>query len=354
MTQEQLTLLNIGQNLDDLMNLDPRGYGVCRILYKASRAYAGEPVSMHAARVMQDTIKPGDLVYVFTGFVLLPHRKAEMDGICGAMHLVRAIALMGGTPVMIVPQANVHAIQALAPVVGLHYYDNVADAAAVHASVAVLPFTTDASKASACADAILAQGKPSLVLSTETAGANALGVYHNALGRDITELEAKSDLLFKRLGELGVPTIAVGDLGNEMGMGTLREHLVRWIPSAAPGSCQCGCGGGLVADTNADYVVTATVSDWGVYAMLAALAHLTGKYDLMATAERVREVITTASRSGMVDLYGWLIPAADGCDADFNATIAHLMRRCVENAAGLTETCRGWFEKVDALGFFEE
>ena len=32
MTKEELTLLNIGDDLDTLMNLDPRGYGVCRIL----------------------------------------------------------------------------------------------------------------------------------------------------------------------------------------------------------------------------------------------------------------------------------------------------------------------------------
>ena len=33
MTQKELTDLNIGENLDALANLDPRGYGVCRILY---------------------------------------------------------------------------------------------------------------------------------------------------------------------------------------------------------------------------------------------------------------------------------------------------------------------------------
>ena len=37
MTQHELTVLNLGQSLDDLANLDPRGYGVCKILYKASR-----------------------------------------------------------------------------------------------------------------------------------------------------------------------------------------------------------------------------------------------------------------------------------------------------------------------------
>lgn len=34
MDQKALTDLNIGENLDNLANLDPRGYGVCRILYK--------------------------------------------------------------------------------------------------------------------------------------------------------------------------------------------------------------------------------------------------------------------------------------------------------------------------------
>ena len=41
MTKEELTLLNIGDDLDTLMNLDPRGYGVCRILYDRARRFHG-------------------------------------------------------------------------------------------------------------------------------------------------------------------------------------------------------------------------------------------------------------------------------------------------------------------------
>ena len=37
MTQKELTVLNLGQSLDDLANLDPRGYGVCKILHSAAR-----------------------------------------------------------------------------------------------------------------------------------------------------------------------------------------------------------------------------------------------------------------------------------------------------------------------------
>jgi len=50
MTQEELTLENLGSSLDDLANLDPRGYGVCKILYKGARAYQGEPLTMNAAK----------------------------------------------------------------------------------------------------------------------------------------------------------------------------------------------------------------------------------------------------------------------------------------------------------------
>ena len=81
MNRDELEKRNVGENLDSLMNLDPRGYGVCRILYAGSRKVTGEPLTMHAAQKLTDTVKPGDLVYILTGFVLLPHKVPEMDGI---------------------------------------------------------------------------------------------------------------------------------------------------------------------------------------------------------------------------------------------------------------------------------
>ena len=49
MNRDELEKRNVGENLDTLMNLDPRGYGVCRILYAGSRKATGEPLTMHAA-----------------------------------------------------------------------------------------------------------------------------------------------------------------------------------------------------------------------------------------------------------------------------------------------------------------
>ena len=84
MTRDELEKRNVGENLDALMNLDPRGYGVCRILYAGSRAFTGEPLTMHAAQVLYDSVKENDLVYILVGFVLLPHRAG--DGRYGQRH----------------------------------------------------------------------------------------------------------------------------------------------------------------------------------------------------------------------------------------------------------------------------
>ena len=60
MTKEELTIFNVGCNLDTLMNLDPRGYGVCRILYDGARKFTGEPLSTNGAKGLIKNIKKGD------------------------------------------------------------------------------------------------------------------------------------------------------------------------------------------------------------------------------------------------------------------------------------------------------
>ena len=50
MNRTELTKLNVGYNLDWLMNLDPRGYGVCRILYDGAIKHTGKPLSLTEQR----------------------------------------------------------------------------------------------------------------------------------------------------------------------------------------------------------------------------------------------------------------------------------------------------------------
>lgn len=355
MNQRELTELNIGQNLDDLANLDPRGYGVCRILYGGARERQGGPLSMAAAKLILETVNKGDIVYILTGFVLVPHLRAETDGMVSSLLLARTLVkALDAKPVVICPAECMNAARNLAAEVGLHLFGTIAEAAALPYSMAAIEFTKSARAAPAQADSIVAQGLPSLVITIEAPGANASGFYHNAGGIDVSAHEAKSDILFEKLCALKVPSLSIGDLGNEIGMGAIRDHLARYIPGAAPGACVCGCGGGIAVATVADTIVTATVSDWGAYGVQAALAFFLGDLDVMQDGELEEAAIKTAARSGLIDMTGAPIPAIDGCGLRMHALIVELMRETVASALKLRGANERWFRLVDQLGYYQE
>ena len=347
MNAEQLACLNVGEDLDQLMNLDPRGYGVCRILYEGARKMTGEPLTMKCAKELKERLKENDVVYIITGFVLLSNKRAEMDGIISAMLLARALVKAYGVkPLIICPEENLVAVRNLSNNIGLHLYETIEELLEYPISIGVHSFTKDVNEAEEQADELMKQAFPKAVIAIEAPGANGKGVYHNALGKDLTCLEAKTDALFVKCKEAGVWNMAIGDLGNELGMGALENHLKKHIPYMDQNGCTCGCGGGSMAAVAADNIITATVSDWGGYGLIAATAYLNQDMDIMHTGEMEEEVIKTASNSGMVDMYGWLEYAIDGIPMDFHVHLVELMRKCVENTLKQKEKCSLWFEKV--------
>ena len=96
---------------------------------------------------------------------------------------------------------------------------------------------------------------PSLIVSIERPGIAADGRYYNMRKEDISEFTAKFDLFFQRCQ---CPSLAFGDGGNEIGMGNVKQALVGLdiIPSV----------------TTCDELVIASVSNWGVYGVIAALS----------------------------------------------------------------------------------
>lgn len=339
MNRDELEKRNVGENLDALMNLDPRGYGVCRILYAGSRKATGEPLTIHAAQTLVDAVKPGDLVYILTGFVLLPHKVPEMDGMVSSMLLARALVLaFGAKPIIVCPEDSVQAVKNCAAVVGLHIYEDIADVLELPMSMGVQHFTKDVSRAGDEADALLAQGMPAAVISIEAPGANDVGVYHNAGGLDVSALEAKSVVLWEKLRALGVPSVAIGDLGNEIGMGKIADHIRSFVPFTAHGECSCGCKGGILAASTADSIIT---------------AYLLRNIDILHTEEMEAEVMRTAARSGMIDMTGSLLPGIDGFNLKMNVSILSLMRQCTDYALRYSHNSDRWFGPVLAKHFFE-
>ncbi len=355
MDRVSLEKYNVGENLDMLMNLDPRGYGVCRILQPASRAAMGEPTAMHAAEAMCKVIKKDDIVYILTGFVLLPYKIPEMDGMISSVILCRALVqAFGAKPVIVCPVDCQEAVKNCGNTVGLHVHQDLEQLKAMPMSMGVVTFTKVLEDAPAQAAQMMQDYMPAAVISIEAPGSNEKGVYHNAVGKALVDMQARNDVLWQALVDAGVPNMAIGDLGNEIGMGTIAEHIVKYVPFAHAGGCQCGCGGGILSKTKTDNIITATVSDWGCYAFMAAIAYLKKDISILHDEAMEAAVMATGARSGLIDMTGSLIPGIDGFDTKMNVTIMSLMRQCTEYA--LNNSCKSehWFAPTLEKKFFED
>lgn len=352
MTNRELTIWNLGENLDKLMNLDPRGYGVCNILYAGARQYTGLPLSVNAAQKFIDTIHNGDLVYIITGFVLIPHNKAETDGMISSMTLADFLIRAFGVRVcFITPEECATAVKSACKYFGIHEC-SFEDLTTKKGNFSHIIFTKNFDEAKKSADYMTAKALPKAVISIEAPGRNEAGVYHNAVGRDITDVEAKTDILFEKLLEKGVFNIAIGDLGNECGMGAIKDHIKKYIPYADKKECSCGCGSGLLSKTAADNIITATVSDWGTNALMAAMAFIADKKEYFNTAKQQLELMELCASSGLIDMYGEHIPRIDGIGVEILCPIIELMNQLIRFPATVEEKTTAWFDKTIEKGFF--
>ncbi|MBS0518671.1 MAG: DUF4392 domain-containing protein [Proteobacteria bacterium] len=145
-------------------------------------------------------------------------------------------------------------------------------------------------------------------VAIERCGLGADGRPRNMRGVDVSPWTAPLDDLFTAGTWV---RIAVGDGGNEIGMGKLPPGLIaRTVPNGDRIACITGC----------DHLVVAGVSNWGAYGLMAALAlvrpdwspvidrFLTAKRDLMLTKAIVAKAGAvdgvTARNEATVDGFG--------------------------------------------------
>ena len=352
MNKKDLMLLNIGDDLDSLMNLDPRGYGVCRILYDGARRFTGEPLCVNGAKGLVNNVKKGEKVFILTGFVLLPWNEAETDGIISSTIFARfLINAFGAKPVMIVPEQCTKAIISMSRVLDFEVttdIDNIPDGA-----VCIVEYTKSKDEEEKQADEILSHGLPCAIISNEAPGRNKTGYYHNAVGVNTTDYEAKYDVLFKKCQKLGIYNLSIGDLGNEIGMAAIEEHIRKYIPYAEEGGCKAGTGFGILSDTAADNIITATCSDWGCSALMAATAFLLGDTSLFHSIEEQASAMDAAAGAGMLDMYGKARPYIDGIGKNINLPLIAMMKSIIEYPSTVEEKTAEWFSRTIDKGFFE-
>jgi hypothetical protein len=238
-------------------------------------------------------IEPG-VALITTGFYILKTGTPETDGPPGAVAIGQALERLGWRSLYVTDRVSQPVMEDLT------------------APEQVIGFpVTDAAASQRHAREILDRVRPTVLISIERCGRTRDGRYLNMRGLDVSRETAQVDFLFD--GE--IPSIGIGDGGNEIGMGNVAEAV------AASGS--------LVHDpcvTRVSRLVIASVSNWGGYGLVAALSSIAGR-DLLPTIEEEHRLVARTAALGAVDgTTGAADGRVDGFDPDVTAEILSDLR----------------------------
>lgn len=155
-----------------------------------------------------------------------------------------------------------------------------------------------------CVDPLNPGVLPAGIVYTERLGRAADGCYYNFRKIDISRWTPPLDGIAEEAARRGVVTVGIGDGGNEVGMGNFYDELCALLPAYK--DCLC------VVKT--DHALAADVSNWGAYALAAALSQLWGVWR-GAEIEDEAVMLKALASAGAVDGISRLAePTVDGFD----------------------------------------
>ena len=226
-----------------------------------------EPVLGDLAAACAALSQPaGQRVGVITGFYVprAEQPAAETDGPLGTAVLARVLSTLGAE-VEVATDAACHPVVAAA-----------LDAAGVPGALQPAWPDVDPSEWTHS-------------VAIERVGHGADGRHHNMLGADISDVTAPIDVMFENLR---VPKTAIGDGGNEVGMGRLDPELV---------AATVHLGATIRSVVGCDHLIVGGTSNWGAHALAALLAATAGVDAPALTEAGSRAILDAMVAAGAVD-----------------------------------------------------
>jgi hypothetical protein len=330
----------VGERIDQLISLDVPSRNVVSTLYNFAREKSENALCMQAAKLLKQKVKPGDVVFIATGWPDRPHiapEIAETDGPPGAAALARALHRgLGAIPIIFIESNLVKGMEKVLQAAGFRTLspDQAIACFSSHAPIhggAVLSFPCDVEEAKVYAEQLVNTYRPSAVIAIEKGGMNDKGKIHTSRGAETTDTMAKADYLILEAKKIGAATIGIGDGGNEIGMGVIEEEIKKAIKYGA--KCNCGCGGGIAPSTVTDVLVVAAISNWGAYGVAACLAAIERRIDVLHDASIEKRLLVEAGNASFIDgITGWVDYSADGLGLVIHQSFVTLLNEIVKQA----------------------
>ena len=296
-------------------------------LYAAARKKFDGPLVLDAAeKILSATNAVKDhgkrSVIITTGFVVPPWIEAETDGPVGAVSLAHSLSLgFDLTPVLVTEPGSVSKLSKLGEQGGFRVMEY-AKATKAPRRISVEGFTLDQQSARKEAEALLQKVSPCAVIAVEKASPNRKGVFHSGIGVDVSSLSSKVDALIASARETGIPTIGIGDAGNEIGMGVIEDTVRDILPTGK--ECSCPCHSGVASAVSTDSLLVTGTSNWGCSAIEAMLSYHFKSPELLHDGAMEEFLIRAAASAGFID------PASGFAEAGVDAIPAKVHADMIE------------------------
>lgn len=239
-------------------------------LYRASRK--DKPLTYEIAKALLE--ERGSTIGIFTGAVVpkyLPN--GENDGPLGSVVLGRALNELGMRTIIYTEEECLEVTQVAAKAIGA---DCTIEKLDREPGLQHDRLTKELD----------------IAIAIEKAGVNEKGVQHSVNGNSRQGTRAVVDNIFVNMLENGKTTIGIGDGGNEIGFGSIYEDACKIVPYGK--KCRCGCEGSIVTVTATKYLYPAAISNWGAYAITAALAIATNHPEFSLRPNEEETLLQTA------------------------------------------------------------
>lgn len=262
-------------------------------------------------------------VLLTTGFCV--SGVAETDGPPGTFALAHALDRLGFTPTIVTDKLckGLFECSARKNTSTCSLYESCAKGT----TICPLSRTTiNTEYVDATADArdfqkLLDKYHPVCLISIERCGRNVNDDYANMCGISIAAQTACIDVMFEMAARHGILTIGVGDGGNEIGMGNLKDVISEKL-SLVP------------CEITVDELIIATVSNWGAYALVSYLELLEHRH-IMLSYEELEAYLNSLIAKGCIDgVSKKPEPSVDGFSLDIEKEIISSLAQTTAEVIG--------------------